>query len=206
MLVGGTDSTSVVIEWLMAELVRNPSAMKKAQEEVRRVVGKKSKIDMNDMNHMNYLRCVIKETLRLHPPSPLLAPREASNDIEIGGYRVPAKTRLFINAWAIQRDGDFWERPDEFLPERFENNSIDFKGQDCFEFVPFGCGRRGCPGMAFGVASVEYITANLLHWFDWKLPGNGDSGISEDLDMSEDHGFLVHKKVPLHLVPILVTF
>ncbi|GMN58614.1 hypothetical protein TIFTF001_027717 [Ficus carica] len=102
-------------------------------------------------------------------------------------YDVPAKTRLFINAWAIQRDPSTWERPEEFFSERLENNRVDFKGYD-FELVPFGVGRRGCPGLAFGVASIEYITANVLYWFDWKLPSDGE--LHGDLDMSEYYGGL----------------
>ncbi|KAF3438713.1 hypothetical protein FNV43_RR21477 [Rhamnella rubrinervis] len=198
MFVGGTDSASTGIEWLMAELVRNPEVMKNAQEEVRRVVGKKSKIDMEDINQMEYLKCVIKENLRLHPPAPLLAPRQTSECIQLGGYHIPAKVTVFVNAWAIQRDPTLWDRPEEFIPERFENTDIDFKGQD-FQFSPFGTGRRGCPGMTFGVAIIEYVIANLLYWFDWKLPGGA---LAKDLDMTEVHGFTVFKKAPLHLLPI----
>lgn len=196
--MGGSDTTSTGLEWLMAELIRNPRVMKKAQEEIRRVVGNKPKIDVNDINQMEYLKCVIKENLRLHPSLPLLLPRETSESVEIGGYRVPANTRVFINAWAIQRDPSLWEKPEEFIPERFKSSSVDIKGHD-IELVVFGCGRRGCPGLAFGVASTEYIIANLLYWFDWKLPDN--SAAPEDLDMSEIFGLSVSKKVPLHLVP-----
>ena len=190
MFAGGTDSTSVVLEWLMAELVRNPTTIKKAHEEVRRVIGKKPRIEMDDISRLDYLKCVIKEVFRLHPPAPLLVHRETSRSIEIGGYHVPAKIRVFISAWSIQKDPSLWDKPEEFLPERFENNPIDFKGHD-FELIPFGCGRRSCPGLPFGVASIKYITANLLYWFDWKLPAGN---LPEDLDVSEDYGFLVRKK------------
>lgn len=101
MFLGGSDTTSTTLEWLMAELVKNPKVMKKAQEEVRSVVGEKSNIDMNDINGMSYLKCVIKETMRLHPPLPLLVPRETTTNVEIGGYHIPAKTKVIINAWAI---------------------------------------------------------------------------------------------------------
>ncbi|EOY22276.1 Cytochrome P450 71A1 [Theobroma cacao] len=198
MFVGGTDTTSTTIEWLMAELLQHPNVMKKVQEEVRSVVGKKSKVDVEDINKMVYLKCVIKETLRLHPPVPLLVPRETSASVKLGGYDIPSNTTVFINAWAIQRDPNWWDKPEEFIPERFENVAIDFKGQD-FQFIPFGCGRRGCPGMPFGVASVEYVIANLLYLFDWKLP---DGEIAENLDMSELYGLTVNKKVPLQALPI----
>ncbi|GMN66142.1 hypothetical protein TIFTF001_035208 [Ficus carica] len=156
--------------------------MNKAQEEIRRVVGEKAKVDMNDINQMYYLKNVVKETMRLHPPAPLLAPRETSSRVQIGGYDVPAKTRVLVNAWAIQRHPDLWERPEEFIPERFENNPIDFGSHD-FQLIPFGFGRRRCPGLAFGIASVEYSIANLLYWFDWKLPY-----YAENMDMTEVYG------------------
>lgn len=195
MFVGGTDTTATGLEWTMAELLRNPTAMKKVQEEIRTIIGKKQKIETEDIKKMEYMNCVIKESLRLHPPIPLLLPRETSSNVNLEGYQIPPKTSVWINVWAIQRDPKIWERPDEFIPERFmEKNSVDFKGQD-FEFVPFGSGRRKCIGMSFGLASFECVLANLLYWFDWKL--------LEELDMSEQHGLSVFKKVPLHLIPIL---
>ncbi|KAL5544074.1 hypothetical protein UlMin_007858 [Ulmus minor] len=201
MLIAGIGTTSLSLEWLMAELVRSPRAMKKAQEEVRRVVGKKPKIDIDDINKMDYLKCVIKETLRLHPPAALL-PRATTTTVEIGGYNFPAETRVLINSWAIQRDRSVWERPDEFLPERFENSCVDFKGQD-FELIPFGFGRRGCPGLAFGVLTMEFVMANLLYWFDWKLCS--DTTLPEELDMNEVYGLAVLKKIPLHLKPVVYS-
>jgi len=112
MFLGGTETTSTVLEWSMAELVKNPSIMKRAQEEVRRVVNKKSKIDVNDINKMDYLKCILKETLRLHPPLPLSLPRETITNVKIGGYDIPEKTKVLANIWAIQRDPKVWERPD----------------------------------------------------------------------------------------------
>ncbi|XVF43377.1 hypothetical protein PTKIN_Ptkin02bG0035500 [Pterospermum kingtungense] len=195
MFVGGTETTSTTIEWAMAELLKNPDIMKKVQEEVRNVVGKKPKVDVKDTNQMEYLKCVIKETLRLHPVAPLLVPRKTTASVKLGGYDIPSNITVIINAWAIQRDPKWWEKPEEFIPERFENNPVDFKGQD-FHFIPFGCGRRICPGIQFGVASIEYLMANLLYWFDWKLPAG------ENLDMSENHGLTVSKKSPLLVHPI----
>jgi len=201
MFVGGTDTSSTMMEWAIAELVRNQNIMRKAQEEVRKIVGKKSKVEANDIEEMGYLKCIIKETLRLHPPAPLLVPRETSASVELGGYYIPPKTRVLVNAFAIQRDPSFWDRPDEFLPERFDNNPVDFKGQD-FQFIPFGSGRRGCPGALFGVTAVEFVIANLLYWFDWRLP---DGASQEELDMSEICGMTAYKKIPLLLVPSLYS-
>ncbi|XP_062115448.1 phenylacetaldehyde oxime monooxygenase CYP71AN24-like [Humulus lupulus] len=203
LFVGASDTTSTALEWLMAELVKNPRVMKKAQEEVRRVVGNKSEIDMNDINQMDYLKCVVKENLRLHPPLPLSLPRKTLSSVKLGGYDIQENTRVLINVFAIQRDPSEWDNPEEFFPERFENNPIDFKmGQD-FQFVPFGIGRRGCPASAFGTISIEYVIAHLLYWFDWTLPASDDGGtvLASELDMSEDCAITVHKKTSLQLVP-----
>ncbi|KAK9088011.1 hypothetical protein Syun_030405 [Stephania yunnanensis] len=197
MFLGGTDTTATATEWAMAELLKSPNKMKKAQEEVRRIVGKKPKVQEEDIQEMEYLKCVIKETLRLHPSGPLLLPRESITSTEINGYTIPPKTRVYINAWAIQRDPMTWDKAEEFIPERFSESTVDFKGQD-FELVPFGSGRRSCPGMSFGIAVVELALANLLYWFDWELP-NGE--LKEMLDMTESFGFTVNKKIPLHLLP-----
>ena len=167
--MAGTDTAATTSEWVMAQLLKNPSIMKRAQKEVRGVVKGKLVIDMKDLDQMEYLKCVIKESLRLHASAPLLLPRETRECVKLRGYDIPAKTRVFVNAWAIQRDPKLWDRPKEFLPERFENSPIDYKGQD-FQFIPFGSGRRSCPGISFAVAAVEYVIANILYWFDWKLP------------------------------------
>ncbi|XVE56698.1 hypothetical protein DITRI_Ditri04bG0031600 [Diplodiscus trichospermus] len=198
MFVAGTDTTSITTDWLMAELLKHPNIMTKVQEEVRSVVGEKSKIDLDDINKMEYLKCVVKETLRLHPPGPFLLPREISTSCKLGGYDIPSNTTVMVNVWAIQRDPNWWENPEEFIPERFENNPVDFHGQD-FQLIPFGCGRRSCPGLPFAVASIQYMIANLLHWFDWKLPA-GET--AENLDMSEVFGLNIGKKFPLCVLPI----
>ncbi|KAK4264426.1 hypothetical protein QN277_025605 [Acacia crassicarpa] len=200
MFVGGSDTTSTAMEWAMSELVMNPTKMQKAQEEVRRVVGKKSKVEEEDINQMTYLKCVVKEILRLHPPTGLIPPRLTRSTLNFRGYTIPAKTTVYINAWAIQRDAEFWERPEEFVPERFEKNDVEFKGQD-FHFIPFGSGRRMCPGMLFGVAAVESMLANLLYWFDWNLASINGVTV-QHVDMEETFGLTVSKKVPLYLKPI----
>ncbi|KAI9108771.1 hypothetical protein K1719_020076 [Acacia pycnantha] len=198
MFLGGNETTTTTVEWILTELRRNPRTMKKAQEEIRKVVGSKSKVEESDIKEMKYLKLVTKEALRLHAPAPFLIPRETISDTKLGGYDIPAKTMIFVNMWAIQRDPEIWENPEEFIPERFENNEMDFKGQD-FELIPFGSGRRMCPGMDFAMASVEYMLANLLHWFDWKLPEDGSPEC--EIDVTETYGLTVKKKVPLFLQP-----
>ncbi|XP_043688288.1 cytochrome P450 71A1-like [Telopea speciosissima] len=196
MFIAGIDTTAVTVEWAVAEVIRNPRVMKKAQEEVRRVVGKKSRVEEDDICQMDYLKSIIKESLRLHPAVPLI-PRETTRDTDVEGYHIPSKTRVFINAWAIQRDHKLWDNPEEFIPERFANSPVDFKGQD-FKYIPFGTGRRSCPGMSFALASSELILANLLYCFDWELPGRSKR---EDLDMTEVFGIVLFKKHPLYLLP-----
>ncbi|OIW18316.1 hypothetical protein TanjilG_31456 [Lupinus angustifolius] len=200
LFIGGSDTSSTTMEWAFAELMRNPRVLKKAQEEVRRVVGDKKVVDANDTKHMNYLKCVIKETLRLHPPAPLLVPRETTATVNLKGYDIPSKTRILINGFAIQRDPEVWDKADEFYPDRFENSEVDFKTQDV-EFIAFGGGRRGCPAITFAVTFTTYVLANLLYWFDWKLPENVD-----EVDMSERYGIVVNLKVPLQLKPVLSSF
>jgi len=193
MFVAGTDTTHTNLEWTMSELLKQPRVMHKLQEEVRSVVGKRSHVTEDDLGEMKYLKAVIKESLRFHPPIPLIVPRRCMEDIKVKGYDIGAGTQVLVNAWAIGRDSSCWDQPLVFKPERFLSSSIDFKGHD-FELIPFGAGRRGCPGVALATSIVELVIANLVHQFDWSLPG-GASG--EDLDMSEAAGLAVHRKSPL---------
>ncbi|KAK1271784.1 Cytochrome P450 71A9 [Acorus gramineus] len=198
-LIGaGTDTSYITVEWAMAELVRNPEAMKKAQEEVREIAGKKSMVEQDDIKGMLYLKAVVKEILRLHPPTPLLLPKELMEDTKLMGYNIPSKCRVIVNAWAIGRHPDYWERPDEFQPERFLNSTIEYQGHD-FQLIPFGAGRRICPGLAFAIATIELVLANLLHRFEWKLPGEL-RGV--DLNMDEAHGITIRRKQSLMLVAV----
>ncbi|KAL8544461.1 hypothetical protein ACS0TY_004858 [Phlomoides rotata] len=198
MLLGGTDTAVTTLEWVMTELLRNPMMMKKLQSEVKGIMnGKQEDIMDEDLEKMQYLKAVVKETLRYHTPIPFLA-REAREDAKIMGYDIAAGTFVIINTWAIGRDLASWDEPDKFQPERFLSSSTDFKGLD-FEFIPFGAGRRRCPGISFAMASVELVLANLVHKFEWGLP-NGMKW--EDLDCEEDPGATIHRrKNPLLAVP-----
>ncbi|KAL2243907.1 UNVERIFIED_CONTAM: cytochrome [Sesamum indicum] len=187
----GIETTSTVLEWAMTELLRHPSAMKKLQTEVREIVKDKQDITENDLKKMHYLKAVIKENLRFHTPIPLLVPRVARKDVKIMGYDISAGTMVITNAWAIGRDPVSWDEPEKFRPDRFLNSSKDFKGQD-FDFIPFGAGRRGCPGIAFAMATKEFVLANLVQKFDWKLPDEG-----KELDMKERPGVTARIDVPL---------
>lgn len=183
----------ISMEWAMAELIRNPTVLEKLRMEVRGIVKEKEEIKDEDVEKMDYLKAVIKEALRLHPPRPLLAPRLSTKDVQINGFHVSAGTLVMINAWAIGRDPISWDEPEKFKPERFLNSSINFKGLD-FKLIPFGAGRRGCPGISFAVVAMELLLANLMQKFDWKLP-NGVEG--KDLNMGESPGITVHRAIPL---------
>ncbi|CAI0629327.1 unnamed protein product [Linum tenue] len=195
---GGTHTSSVTIEWVMSELMRNPEEMEKAQKEVRRVFdGKGKAVDEASIDELHYMKLIVRETLRLHPPLPLLVPRESRETIVIKGYQIPAKTKVAINAWAIGRDPAYWIEPDKFMPERFVNSPVNYNGDD-FQLLPFGAGRRMCPGVKTGMAIVHLAVANLLYHFDWKLPNEMKP---EDLDMTEVFGIVVGRKNDLHLIP-----
>lgn len=182
----------------MSELIKNPRVMKKAQDEVRRVYAEKGHVNEANLHELKYLKSIIKETLRLHPPVPLLLPRECSEKCEIDGYEIARKSKVIVNVWAIGRDSKFWEEAERFYPERFIESSRDFRGND-FEFIPFGAGKRMCPGVTFGVAGVEVILANLIFHFDWKMP----NGVKpEELDMTESFGLSLRRKNDLELIPL----
>ncbi|XVF71874.1 hypothetical protein PTKIN_Ptkin12aG0074600 [Pterospermum kingtungense] len=193
----GVNTGATVAVWVMAELIKNPRVMSKVQEEIRSYVGKQGKVSEGDIDQLQYLKLVIKEAMRLHPPGTLLIPRECRSQININGYNVYPKTRINVNVWAIGRDPKSWKNPDEFYPERFMDSPIDFKGHH-FEFLPFGAGRRICPGMNMGMVMVELALANLLYHFDWKLPNDMKP---KDLNMEEVVGLTNYKKEPLVLMP-----
>ena len=201
IFAAGGETSATTIDWTMAEMIRNPRVMKRAQAEVREVFKMNGRVDETCINEMKYLKLVIKETLRLHPPAPLLLPRECGEACEIDGYHIPVKSKVIVNAWAIGRDPNSWSDPERFYPERFSNSSLDYKGNN-FEFIPFGAGRRICPGITFGLMNVELTLALLLHHFDWKLP-NGMK--AEELDMTEQFALTVRRKDGLFLIPSTAT-
>ncbi|XP_042018646.1 salviol synthase-like [Salvia splendens] len=200
MFIAGTDTSATTIEWAMSELIKNHSKLIKAQQEVRRVFDNEgSRIDEDKFHELKYLKLIIKETLRLHPPAPLLIPKVNSQRCEINGYEIPAGTRVIVNGWALGRDPEYWNDPEKFMPERFEESSHDFNGSN-LEYIPFGAGRRICPGMLFGLANVELPLAMLLYHFDWEMPNRMKY---EELDMAEGFGATVHRKHHLCLIPIV---
>eukprot|EP00257_Ricinus_communis_P027978 XP_025015392.1 cytochrome P450 83B1 [Ricinus communis] len=197
MFVAGTDTSAASVIWAMCFLLKNPREMEKAQEEVRNLVGKKGFVDEDDIQKLPYLKAVVKEMMRLQPPVPLLIPRETVHRCKLGGYDIPPKTLVYVNAFAVGRDPEAWDNPLEFHPERFLNSDIDMKGNN-YELIPFGAGRRVCPGIFMGIANVEIALANLLYRFDWEMPAGMKR---EDIDIDGvNPGIVVHKKGDLCLM------
>ncbi|EOA25564.1 hypothetical protein CARUB_v10018908mg [Capsella rubella] len=199
VFVGGSDTSFTLLEWAMTELLRHPESMKRLQEEVRTICKGKSSVSEDDTQEMRYLNAVIKEALRLHPPFPMMAPHESTEDVKLRDYHIPAGTQVMMNAWAIGREAATWgQDAEEFKPERHLDTSVDFQGQH-FELLPFGAGRRICPAVSFAVTLNEVVLANLVHGFDWKLP----EGSTEDkTDVAESSGFSVHREFSLYAIAL----
>ncbi|CAL9231485.1 unnamed protein product [Arabidopsis halleri] len=199
MFLGGTATTYALLEWTMTELIRHPECMKKLQDEIR---GDATNLNIyrsqEEVEDMKYLKAVIKEGLRLHPPFPLLVPRLLTEDVKLKGYDIAAGTQVIINAWAIQRDNVTWGvDAEEFRPERHLDSPLDFRGTN-FEYIPFGSGRRICPGIGFAMALVEVTLANLVNRFNWRM----DVRFSGDeYDLAEATGIDVCSKFPLIVFP-----
>ena len=184
----------------MAELLHNPEALSRAKAELEQVIGKGNQVKESDIPQLPYLLAIIKETLRLHPAVPFLLPRKAGADVEINGYIIPKGAQVLVNAWAIGRDPSSWDNAKSFMPERFLGSEIDVKGRN-FEFLPFGGGRRTCPGLPLAVRMLHLMLGSLIQDFDWKL----EDGIKpKDLNMEDKFGITLQKAHPLRAVPIPV--
>uniref|UniRef100_A0ACD5XWV5 Uncharacterized protein n=1 Tax=Avena sativa TaxID=4498 RepID=A0ACD5XWV5_AVESA len=196
MVTAGMDTTVISVEFAMAELVSNPSVQEKAQEELDRVVGRDRVMSETDIPNLPYLQAVVKESIRLHPPTPLLVPHRASAAVKIAGYDIPKGATVAVNVWAIARDPTVWDSPLQFRPERFLHESIDIKGCD-YRVLPFGAGRRMCPGAQLGINLVTSVIGHLLHHFTWALPQGTQP---KDVDMMESPGIVAFMATPLHAV------
>ncbi|KMZ65251.1 hypothetical protein ZOSMA_32G00350 [Zostera marina] len=201
LFFAGTDTTSSTSEWALAELIRHPDILEHLQREIDDVVGRDRLVSDTDLPNLPFLQAVVKEVFRLHPAIPLSVPRLASKSCEIQGYNIPKNTMLMVNVWAIGRDPDIWTEPLEFQPSRFlpdgDHANIDVKGND-FEVIPFGAGRRICPGMSLGLKMVQFLTATLVHSFNWKLP---DTEFPDKLNMEESFRMTLQRVVPLAVHP-----
>ncbi|EHA8587201.1 cytochrome P450 81E8 [Cocos nucifera] len=186
LLQAGTDTSSNTIEWAMSLLLNNGEALTKAREEIDVRVGNERLVEESDLSNLPYLQCVIAETLRLYPAGPLLVPHESSKECVVGGYDIPQGTMLLVNAYYIHRDAKTWEEPTKFKPERFENRKGEGKWM-----IPFGMGRRRCPGEGLAMREVGLVLGTLIQCFEWKRVGK------EEVDMDEGSGLTLPKAVPL---------
>lgn len=198
--MAGTDTTATAILWAMAELLNRPKSMEELRKEIISVVGEEKLVQESDLPNLPYLRAVVNETLRLHPSAPLII-RECLDDCIINGSLVKAKTRVLVNAYAVMRDPESWSEPDRFLPERFLEGSnenigshrMEMKGQN-FRYIPFGSGKRGCPGSSLALLVFPCAMAAMVQRFDWKVDGDGDGNT---IDLTPGPGFAAEMATPL---------
>ncbi|KAH9697251.1 cytochrome P450 family 76 subfamily C polypeptide 7 [Citrus sinensis] len=196
LFIAGNDTTSITMEWAMAELLHNPEVLSKAKLELEQLVGRGNPIEESDITRLPYLQAVVKETFRLHPAVPLLIARKVSEDVEIASFTVPKGAQVFVNVWAIGRDENTWDNPHSFIPERFLGSDISYKGQN-FELIPFGGGRRICPGLPLAIRMLHLMLGSLINSFDWKLEDG-------NMDMEEKFGLTIQKAQPLRVVPVAI--
>ncbi|KAH0449458.1 hypothetical protein IEQ34_020150 [Dendrobium chrysotoxum] len=183
MIFRGTDTVAILLEWILARMILHPEIQAKAQEEIEAVVGNSRHVTDSDIPKLNYLQSIVKESLRMHPPGPLLSwARLAIHDTHVGNHLIPAGTTAMVNMWAITHDESIWADPCEFKPERFMKEDVSIMGSD-LRLAPFGSGRRVCPGKAMGLATVHLWLAQLLQSFKW-LPSSDGVNLSECLKMS----------------------
>ena len=194
LLIGGYDTAMVTLTWAVSLLLNNRHVLRKAQDELEKHVGKNRQVNESDVKNLTYLRAIIKETLRLYPAAPLNGPHEAIEDCTVAGFHISAGTRLFVNLWKLQRDPSIWSDPLEFQPERFieKHVDVDIWGRN-FELIPFGSGRRACPGTTLALQVLHLTLAQLLHGFEL--------GTVSDLpvDMTESPGLTNTKAKPLEV-------
>ncbi|KAI3689633.1 hypothetical protein L2E82_47597 [Cichorium intybus] len=193
IVVAATDTTSTMVEWVMAEILLRPGVLRKVQDELTEVIGMNI-LQESHLPRLTYLDAVIKETFRVHPPLPLLIHRCPDESCMVGGYTIPKGTIVYMNVWAIHRDPKNWANPLEFKPERFLNTKWDYNGNN-LKFLPFGSGRRICAGIPLGEKMLMYILASLLHSFEWRLPED------EELELSDQFGLVTKKRKPLIAIP-----
>ena len=206
----GTDSTAVSTEWTLSELINNPRVLKKAREEIDSVVGKDRLVEESDVQNLPYIRAVVKEAFRMHPPLPVVK-RKCTQECEIDGYVIPEGALILFNVWAVGRDLRYWVKPLEFRPERFIENvgegeaaSIDLRGQN-FQLLPFGSGRRMCPGVNLATAGMATLLASIIQCFDLQVPGPHGRILKGDdakVSMEERPGLTVPRAHDLMCVPL----
>jgi len=199
MFIAASDTSTVTVQWAMAELLRHPEKMKKVNAELAEKLGSKDFVTESDLSELPYLHAVVKETLRLHPAVPLIPREVVADDMSLGGFHVPKGTGVIVNLWAIGRDESAWPRAEEFIPERFLAGQEVHSSMVKEAYRPFGAGRRVCPGMEYTARSVPLLLASILHRNEWRLP-DGDGIGSEGMDLHDRYGTVLNPATPLHAV------
>lgn len=187
MFIAGVETTAIALEWAMSLLLNNPDVLQKVRAEIDCNVGNGCMLNDLDLANLPYLRCVVNETLRLYPPAPLLLPHFSSENCIVGGYHIPRGTTLMVNTWAMHRDSKVWEEPNKFKPERFEGTHSEREGFKC---IPFGTGRRACPGAGMAIRTISFALGSLIQCFEWEK-------IGQEVDMTASYGLSLSKAVPL---------
>ncbi|KAH9330384.1 hypothetical protein KI387_002492, partial [Taxus chinensis] len=200
LLLAGTDTSSVTLEWALSLLLCHPNKLKNAQDELDSIIGQKRVVEESDIGQLKYLQAIVKETLRLYPAGPLLLPHQSTEACTVGGLHIPPGTTFMMNAWAIHRDEKVWSKPLEFIPERLMEvrgergvGNIYNMENEC-EMIPFGAGRRGCPGVSLAMTTMHITLARLLQGFNWSVPDG------QVIDMNEGVGISMPRAVPLKVI------
>ncbi|KAL3838787.1 hypothetical protein ACJIZ3_023378 [Penstemon smallii] len=200
LLLAGTDTTNIIIIWLMSDLIKNKNEMNKVRIELQTFIGDRF-LEESDIMVLPYLQACVKETIRMHPPIPLLLPHCATETCNVMNFTIPKGSQVMVNTWAMANDPSIWDDPSSYRPERFLDSGVDFKGNN-FEFVPFGSGRRMCPGLPMAFVQVQYVVACLVNTFNWFVPRDNDL---DEVDMEEVYHLALRKKNHLELIPRAVN-
>nr|XP_043637440.1 cytochrome P450 93A3-like [Erigeron canadensis] len=192
-----TDTTSLTMEWALSELINHPNVLKKATEEMDRVVGKDRLLQESDIPNLPYLQAIVSESWRLHPGAALI-PRLATEDRTVAGYHIPANSTVFFSPWALGRDPGAWENPLEFRPERFEHMKMEPRGQD-YSMLTFGAGKRMCPGYSLAYQLLHITLGSMIQCFEWKA---GKDGNMTSVDMEEGVGVTLPRANRLVCLPV----
>ncbi|PQM42000.1 cytochrome P450 705A5-like [Prunus yedoensis var. nudiflora] len=214
LFIGGTISSTETMQWTMAELINHPDIFNKVRQEIKSVVGNSRLVEEMDIPNLPYLQAVVKESLRLYPPSPVVI-RKCRQNCKIKGFDIPQGVMVATNVYAIMRDPEIWDSPNEFRPERFlassnqVHDSVEYNDQgpqtneQNFNYAPFGGGRRRCPGSAVALILVNTAIATMVQCFDWKVGKKGDGDEANKVNMEIGAGISLPMAYPLELLPII---
>nr|POE60331.1 cytochrome p450 [Quercus suber] len=196
LFAAGTNTSSEAMQWTIAELINHPDVFNKVRKEIKDAVGSTRLVEESDVPILPYLQAVVKEALRLHPPVPVII-RECREACKIKDLDIPKKTMVAVNVYAIMRDTKIWDYPNDFRPDRFLDSS---KQKDGMEYIPFGAGRRACPGSKLALSVVHTTVAAMVQCFDWKVDGKGGD---HKVNMQVGPGISMPMAQPFKCIPVV---